>query len=605
MYDFSLIGSICLFIAAILFGLSFKSRKALNVLYFIGAGCWLILIATYLVADSFTGNGIDEATLYHLKYGLGGAGFGEYKDIIIWGGLALIFLIILITYTFFIVSPKRSSRYASMATAALVTAAILSNPSLSDIYRLSGLSNPAKDSDFTNYYIQPTLNTTQKQAKNIVYIYAESLEQNYFDESLFPGLTPGLNNLQKKASVFTNIKQVYGTGWTIAGITASQCGIPLVTPSHGNSMSGMQEFLPGAVCLGDLLADNGYRLDFLGGAKLEFAGKGKFFKSHGFKAVDGLSEFKARGEAGNKLSAWGLYDDQLLELVKKRYKQLAGKKQPFGIFTLTLDTHHPKGHISKSCSGLRYQDGLNPMLNSVHCSDKLLSNFIQSILDSDTANNTIVVLASDHLAMKNLAWDTLEKKPRNNLLMIFDSGKDGAKIEKLGSALDIAPTLIEYMNLKGSIGLGQSLLSEFQHKEGHIFQKLPKWRDDLLEFWSFPQLIGNTTIDLEQRQISFAKHHMKLPVLLEVKPNLRTIARFQFHRSAGHKSFQDHIGELDSESHFLWVDQCNNFSIPPKNADNEFCIGGGDKTGLNNVEELQLKETFTIKKLRKLMGMQL
>ncbi|WP_299770890.1 sulfatase-like hydrolase/transferase [uncultured Pseudoteredinibacter sp.] len=605
MYNFSLFGSIFLFSAAILLGLNFKSKKALNALYFTGACCWVVLITTYLVADSFTGNGIDEATIYHLKYGLGGAGFAEYLDIIIWGSFALILIAILIVYTFFIASPIRSSRYASVVTATLIIAAILSNPSLSDIYRLSGLSNPVKQSDFNNYYVKPTLSTTPKQAKNIVYIYAESLEQNYFDESLFPGLTPGLNKLQKKASVFTNIKQVYGTGWTIAGITASQCGIPLVTPSHGNSMSGMQEFLPGAVCLGDLLADHGYQLEFLGGAKLEFAGKGKFFKSHGFKAVDGLSEFKARGEAGEKLSAWGLYDDQLLELVKKRFKKLASKKQPFGIFTLTLDTHHPKGHISKSCSNLRYRDGLNPMLDSVHCSDKLLSEFIQSILDSDAANNTIVVLASDHLAMKNLAWDTLKKKPRNNLLMIFDSSKDSAQVEKLGSALDIAPTLIEHMNLKGSIGLGQSLLSEPQQEARNIFQKLPKWRNDLLEFWSFPQLIGNTTIDLKQRQISFAQHHMKLPVLLEVKPNLRTVARFQFHRSAGHKSFQDHIEELDSESHFLWVDQCSNFSTAPQKTTDKFCIGGGNKAGLNNVEALQLKETFTIKKLRKLMGMQL
>ena len=34
----------------------------------------IILLAAYGVATYFTGNGIDEATIYHLKYGLDGAG---------------------------------------------------------------------------------------------------------------------------------------------------------------------------------------------------------------------------------------------------------------------------------------------------------------------------------------------------------------------------------------------------------------------------------------------------------------------------------------------------------------------------------------------------
>ena len=45
--------------------------------------CLLILFytlfyAAYLVADNFTGNGINEATLFHVRYGLRGAGFSEH-----------------------------------------------------------------------------------------------------------------------------------------------------------------------------------------------------------------------------------------------------------------------------------------------------------------------------------------------------------------------------------------------------------------------------------------------------------------------------------------------------------------------------------------------
>jgi hypothetical protein len=34
--------------------------------------------------------------------------------------------------------------------------------------------------------------------------------------------------------------------------------------------------------------------------------------------------------------------------------------------TLTLDTHHPDGHPSRSCDGSIYRDGSNPILNAVH-----------------------------------------------------------------------------------------------------------------------------------------------------------------------------------------------------------------------------------------------
>ena len=43
----------------------------------------LLLVVTYLVSDSFTGVGIDDSVIYHLTYGLQGAGFGEYLKLIL------------------------------------------------------------------------------------------------------------------------------------------------------------------------------------------------------------------------------------------------------------------------------------------------------------------------------------------------------------------------------------------------------------------------------------------------------------------------------------------------------------------------------------------
>ena len=63
--------------------------------------------------------------------------------------------------------------------------------------------------------------------KNLIFLYLESVEQLYFDEQLYPQLLPNLSRLRQQAHTYTNLKQVKGTGFTMAGIVASQCGVPL------------------------------------------------------------------------------------------------------------------------------------------------------------------------------------------------------------------------------------------------------------------------------------------------------------------------------------------------------------------------------------------
>ena len=43
----------------------------------------LVCSGIYIVSDRFTGAGIDESVIFHLRYGLSGAGFFEYAGLII------------------------------------------------------------------------------------------------------------------------------------------------------------------------------------------------------------------------------------------------------------------------------------------------------------------------------------------------------------------------------------------------------------------------------------------------------------------------------------------------------------------------------------------
>lgn len=110
-----------------------------------------------------------------------------------------------------------------------------------------------------------------------MYIYGESLERTYFDLQAFPGLAPELSREKDHSIDFSNTEQLPGTDYTIAGMVASQCGIPLFAPFDGNASASLSSFYPQNICLGDILKHSGYENWFIQGADLRFAGKDTFF----------------------------------------------------------------------------------------------------------------------------------------------------------------------------------------------------------------------------------------------------------------------------------------------------------------------------------------
>jgi phosphoglycerol transferase len=232
----------------------------------------MLLFVLYFVADYFTANGINEAVVYHLRYGLSGAGFSEYAAL---AALALVAALAAPIFFWWLMTDGRQKAgrmqrgpgrvVGSLGLAAL---SLMLHPATADIVRMVPGQAPALavfvtdetlqrerqvQEDFERHYFQASARPADGPRKNLVFIYAESLERTYFDETLFPGLMPRLRALESESLSFTGVVQAPGTGWTIAGMVASQCGIPLFTPSHGNSMSGLDSFLPAATCLGDLL----------------------------------------------------------------------------------------------------------------------------------------------------------------------------------------------------------------------------------------------------------------------------------------------------------------------------------------------------------------
>jgi len=475
----------------------------------------------------------------------------------------------------------------------LISLSLLFNPAISNIYTL--LSPKPEAADFDNFYKEPHITKEANDSKNLVLIYAEGLERTYFDETIFPGLIKGLRELESKSTYFTNIKQVRGTISTMGGMVASQCGIPLLSPVYGpdlnNSMGSMDMYLPSAVSLGDLLHDKGYYLIYYGGAKLSFAGKGKFYSTHKFDDVCGKTKLLPKLINKSYKTGWGLYDDSLFDLAYQRFMELSTLYNKFGLFLLTLDTHFPDGYPSKSCQDIIYKDGSNAMLNAVACSDYLIREFVNKIMQSPYGAKTVVVIVSDHLAMKNTASKLLNKRERTNLFMIIESSvKEATKIQKLGSTLDIGTTILPFIGYKGSIGLGRNLndpnqsISEIEY----IQKNLLSWKPSILRFWNFPKIQESIEIDITNETIKIAGRLFDIPVLIELNDKLETTLKFTPCNDLLRKFLANQVLTLDKNTPFLLIDECKNVDRLDKTlGQTGFCLiaGKGGKYYKNKINE--------------------
>jgi phosphoglycerol transferase len=286
--------------------------------------------------------------------------------------------------------------------------------------------------------------------KNLLLIYLEGLENIYTDESLFPGLTPNLARLSKQGQRLSNVSQTLGTGWTIAGISASHCGTPLLyyAEVNGNEVD-FSNFLANVRCTGDLLKAAGYQQTYMGGADIAFANKGTFLSRHGYDRVLGRNELGPLLADPEKMGGWGLYDEDLLQLAVTEFDRLAQQQQPFALTLLTVDTHHPVGEPSPSCTP--YGEIDNSILHAVHCSDQLIGKFMDSIQAHPAYADTVVILMSDHLGMRNAAFELFPPDyPRKLFFLALNHERPILEPDEV-SHMDIAATLPSLLEMEHNL----------------------------------------------------------------------------------------------------------------------------------------------------------
>ncbi|WP_034943299.1 phosphatidylglycerol--membrane-oligosaccharide glycerophosphotransferase [Erwinia oleae] len=519
-------------------------------------GLYIILNASLLASNYFTGEGINDAVLYTITSSLSGAGVSKYILPAIGLIVALVALFVFLSWILRLRKGHRASQIYSLLAVILALASIKTTPAYQQVSSLIKSQIGRGNSDFSAHYKVP--GTQMRGGKpNLVYIYAESLERTYFDEKAFPDLAPELNNIRKKSTDFSNTMQLPGTEYTIAGMVASQCGIPLFAPFDGNASSSLSTFYPQNVCLGDILKASGYQNYFYQGASLSFAGKDLFLSSHGFDHLYGFNELKSVVKDPNYRNDWGWYDDTLLDVVFDKYVELAKQNQPFSLFALTVDTHHPDGFISRSCQRKTYpyQGKPNKSFAAVACSQEHIAKLIERIRATPWFKNTIIVVSSDHLAMNNTAFQYLNQHDRSDLFfMVRGDQTDGKTIPVKRSTLDNGATVLDAMGGDNFIGLGRSSLSSTSLATTYlnIKDKINEWKPDVIKLWNFPKAISDYTIDTDKNTFSFSGVPFKLPLLLSVKPN-KIEPKFDVYLAA---PLKEQLAKFEPDEKFVWIDRC-------------------------------------------------
>lgn len=551
---------------------------------------YIALSGLYVVSDMFTGAGFNTSVMYHLYTGVQGAGFSEYiKEISYGAGFIFCAIMFPLSHVFIDKSKQGLMRISPLVSLPLAFLLFLISPWVGNYYEQARLyvSGVFDKQDVSDEYV--VNNSEIKNKKNIILIYAESFERTYLNKDKFPGLVSNLVPIIDEGIDFTNVDND-GGGWTIAGLVNSQCGLPLSLPSgQGNNMGSISQFMPDAYCLGDILKDNGYELKFIGGAKADFAGKGTFIKQHGYTSVDRDYFEKIIPPDNMNYSDWGVHDDHLLDYAYESFIELIKNKKPFVLSLLTLDTHHPWGHIPSRCINDKpYGDGTVNILNAVQCSDKLLAEFISKIQSSEAYKDTIIILQSDHLAMSNDALSILNKDPksRKNLFVVLGASLNKQKVDRPGLLIDVGATILSFLGNSDGLGFGRSLLEDYD--SGMAYAKfnqgdkvLSSYSNFSKKTWSLSTFAHGAEIKDNKVFVAGDKYY-SLPALFVLKDGV-DIENVFF------DEFNKHYLSLDNGTLYIIINSCNELGVK-RDGD---CFVFGEKNKAVSIHDF--KNTASIK----------
>lgn len=293
---------------------------------------------------------------------------------------------------------------------------------------------------------EKVLNTTRP---NIILIVLESFSGYLIGplggDSL---VTPNFNRYSKEGILFS---EFYASGTrTDKAMPAILDGYPAQPAQSIIKEPKKSQTLPSLV---KILVENGYQSSFWYGGEINFANFNSFVIGSGFNEIITKSNFNP----SDYNSKWGVHDHILFQAVKDSMTRV---KEPFVKVILTLSSHEPfdvpmEPVFTGSEIGNKYR-------NSIYYTDKTLGSFLDWARTTNWWKNTLIIMVADHAAR---IYDDMPNYKQNvfKIPMLWVGGalaKNGVRISKIGSQVDIPITLLDQIGLTGNFPFAKDLLSD-------------------------------------------------------------------------------------------------------------------------------------------------
>ena len=334
-----------------------------------------------------------------------------------------------------------------------------------------------KTTIYEDYYVDPdeVEISAVGETKNLIYIYLESMETTYASvemggaqsENYMPNMTAlAENNLSfsDKADGLGGFHTPLGTGWTMSALLATTSGIPFSFPlgeNGHNKMSQREKFASGLTNLGDILAEKGYRQEFLCGSDSAFAGRDTYFRQHGNYDIFDLHTARDEGYIDEDYFVWWGFEDKILyDIARDEISELAAGDVPFNFTMLTVDPHHVNGYRCDLCE----DEYGNKLANVISCADRQLSEFIDWCKDQDFYEDTAIIITGDHPRMDTTLVGKTDYYDRTIYNCFINSAvtPEGETTERVFTSFDIFPTTLAAMGFEiegDNLGLGVNMFS--------------------------------------------------------------------------------------------------------------------------------------------------
>lgn len=326
---------------------------------------------------------------------------------------------------------------------------------------------------YDEYYIDPktVAITDNGDTRNLIYIYIESLETTYASTedggaqsvNYIPNLTrlAGENISFSDKETLGGFHSTYGTGITMGALFGTTTGTAYNLGSEVNEMLAQGNFMSGITSLGDILAEKGYRQEFLCGSDGDFGGRKTYFEQHGSYEVFDLFTARERGYIADDYFVWWGFEDAILyEIAKDEITAMAAEEGPFNFTMLTVDPHHIDGYICEYC-GDEYE---NVTANVMACTDRQLNDFINWCREQDFYEDTVIIISGDHPRMDTSLVAGISYYDRTVYNCFINSYPAGEydTVNRVFTPMDMFPTILSAMgfSVEGErLGLGTNLFS--------------------------------------------------------------------------------------------------------------------------------------------------